>query len=71
MGLGLGAHLGIGVGDGEKLDAFAILAQAFVLGGMVVPKHAGANDGSFQRSTFRHAAAEKQGLEVPGEMRSV
>ena len=65
MGLGLGAHFGIGIGDGEQFDAFAGLAQAFVFGGMMMAENAGADHGSFQRSIFRHAAAEKQGVEVP------
>ena len=67
MGLGLGAHFGIGIGDGEQFDVFAGLAQGLVFGSVVMPEHASANDGSLQRSIFRHAATQKQGLEVPDE----
>ena len=60
MRLGLGAHIGTGIGNGEQFDAFAGLAQRLVFGGVMMAEHAGANDGSFQRSIFRHAAAKKQ-----------
>ena len=49
----------------KQLDAFSGLGQAFVLGGMMMAKHAGADHGSFQRSIFRHAAAQKQGFGIP------
>ena len=65
MGLGLGAHLGIGVGDGKQGNVFAALAQRLVFGGVVMPEDPCAHDSSFQRSTFRHAAAEKQDVEFP------
>jgi hypothetical protein len=70
MRLGLGAHVGIGIGNGEQLDVFAApfssnLAQGLVFGGVMMAEHTGANDGSLQRSIFGHAAAKKQGLGFP------
>jgi hypothetical protein len=70
MGLRLGPHIGIGIGDGEQLDIFAGQAKAFVFGGVMMAEHASADHGSFQRSIFRHAATQKQGLEVPNEVRA-
>jgi hypothetical protein len=70
MRLCLGQHFGIGIGDGKKLNApaglaFTALAQGFVFGGVVMAENARTDYGSFQRSTFRHAAAQKQGLGSP------
>jgi predicted lipid-binding transport protein (Tim44 family) len=65
MGLGLGAHLGIGVGNAKQADVFAALAQRLVFGGVVMSEDPCAHDSSFQRSTFRHAASEKQEMEFP------
>jgi hypothetical protein len=69
MGFRLGAHLGIGIGNGEEFDTFSGVAQSFVFGGVMMTEHAGADHGSFQRSIFRHAATEKQGVKVPNEIR--
>ena len=65
MGLCLGQHFNIGIGDGQQLNAPAGLAQGFVFGGMMVAENARTDYGSFQRSTFRHAAAQKQGVSSP------
>ena len=46
MRLGLGAHVGIGIGDGEQFDIPAGLAKRLVFGGMVMTEDAGADDGS-------------------------
>ena len=55
----------IGIGDGEQFDVFAALAQGVVFGGVMMAEDAGADDGGFQRSIFRHAAAKKQGWKSP------
>jgi hypothetical protein len=67
MRLGLGPHFGIGIGDSEQGNAFAALAQCFVFGGVVMPEDPSADNSSFQRSSFRHAAAEKQDVEFPND----
>jgi hypothetical protein len=33
-----------------------------------MPEHASADHGSFQRSTLRHATAQKQALDSPGKV---
>jgi hypothetical protein len=33
----------------------------------MMPEDASADHGSFQRSTLRHAAAQKQGFDFPGQ----
>ena len=58
-----------GLSTAEIARAFLVsepaLAQRLVFGGVVMSEDPCAHDGSFQRSTFRHAASEKQEMEFP------
>ena len=67
MGRPWRGDLGAGIGNGEKFDVFAALAQGLVFGGVMAAEDAGANDGGFQRSIFRHAAAQKQDMKLPND----
>ncbi len=59
---GPGADLGIGIGDGEQLDARRWTAY---LAAVMAAERACADDGGFERSLFRDVAAEEH-VRCPG-----
>src|SRR4029078_8730340 len=65
MGFRPGAHVGIGTGNGKTLALPRGKAQRLVFGGVMMTEDASADHGSFQRSIFRHTAADEQNLEFP------
>ena len=54
-------HFRRGIGDGKEFDRLGILGtEGGIFGGMVTAERARSDDGSFQRTRFRHTATEKQ-----------